>query len=85
MFKKVKESVSAAKVYMTRKTLEAKLAAGEIVQDENGNFFTEHGVAIVIVLVVGALVLVVMSALWADDGTIVTSINREINEMFGLV
>lgn len=65
------------------KTRTAALAArtGEILNNENGDFYISDGVKIIIAVVLGALLLAALTTIFND--TVIPRITTEITNLFG--
>lgn len=55
--------------------------AGDILLNENGDFYISDGVKIIIAVVLGALLLAAMTVIFND--TVIPRITREIEGLFG--
>jgi hypothetical protein len=51
-----------------------------ILKNDNGNFFSEHALGIVITIVIGAILLIALTAIFKD--TVIPGVKDKIAEVF---
>ena len=78
--KKIKNLISKIKTKAVATVCDAKAAVETAVQTKDGEFFIDKGVAIIIVLAVGVIVLGLLLTAWRT--TIMPNLATKIAEMF---
>lgn len=79
---KIKEKMSTAVVRFQARCFTGKKRLKEKLQENGGNFFTEHGLAIVIVVVIAAILLTAIVALF--KGKILPQLDNKVDELFSI-
>lgn len=78
----ISEAMMSAYIYITIVTGQFMDAAKSKLREKNGSFFTEHGLAIVITVVIAALLMTAIALLFKDK--IFPNLDKKVDDFFAI-